>query len=100
MCVSFISIQFQGFQVVHCGNIGRGNIEIKFCALSYDDLSGHGDKANNKVWFLCTLTILHEIQEEDNQPRLKLNAEFKCKDSSLIPTYVSKFHFHLIFGDG
>ncbi len=62
-------------------------------------MSGGGDDANNKVWFLGTLTIFHEVEEEDNHPRLRLNAEFKCKDNSIIPNYVSKFHFHLIFGD-
>ncbi len=73
--------------------MGGGNIQIMFCALSFDETSGD-DTTNNKVWFLGTLNMFQGVEN-----LLKLDTEFKCKDSTLIPDFVSKFHFQPLFGD-
>ncbi len=80
-----------------CGDVsGNGeDIQLMFYALSLGETS---DDTNRKVWFLGILTIFREIDDGNNLPTL--NAEFKCKDSALVPQYVSNFHFNLLFGDG
>ncbi len=73
--------------------MGRGNIQIMFYAPSFDEISGD-DATNARVWFLGMLNIFQGVEN-----LLKLDAEFKCKDSTLIPDFVSKFHFQSLFGD-